>query len=294
MVSSRSLGVWRAGTVALAALAVLLAGTTAWLWRRDRGAASSPAAAHPIRFALPPPPNVRFGSNIPNVETTNIAFAPDGTRLAFIATPSGQSARIFIRSLEAESARAVPGSEGAQAVFWSPDSRSLGFVAAGKLKRIDQAGGAAVTIWVTIDNPANVLSILETPASEMDLRFSPAGGRVAFVSDESGRPEVYVAPFPVTRARAIAVSSGGAAAPRWRRDGRELYFLSGHRLLVAAIKADGRPADPVPLFATDRWANFEVMDDGARFLAIVRESLAVEQPLTVLLNWRQVIGSTLR
>jgi hypothetical protein len=126
------------------------------------------------------------------------------------------------------------------------------------------------------------------------LRFSPAGGRVAFVSDESGRPEVYVAPFPVIGGGVIAVSSGGGGAPRWRRDGRELYFLSGNRIMVAAIKADGRPADPVPLFATDRWANYDVMDDGARFLAIVRESVAVEQPLTVLLNWRQVIGSTLR
>jgi Tol biopolymer transport system component len=113
---------------------------------------------------------------------------------------------------------------------------------------------------------------------------------VAFVSDESGRPEVYIAPFPVTGPKTL-VSSGGGFSPRWRRDGRELYYRSSAGLLmVATVSEDGRPGSPTPLFQANGWANFDVMDNGARFIAIERLSVAYEQPLTVLLNWQRALG----
>ena len=84
----------------------------------------------------------------------------------------------------------------------------------------------------------------------------------------------------------IAVSSIGGAAPRWRRDGRELYFISGSRQLMAApIDASGMPGTARPLFDVRGWGDFDVARDG-RFVAIVAEVLGREQPLSVIVNWK--------
>jgi hypothetical protein len=60
--------------------------------------------------------------------------------------------------------------------------------------------------------------------------------------------------------------------------------------MVAAMTDDGRAGNPRPLFSVAGWANYDVMDNGARFVAIVRESVGYEQPLTILLNWRRALG----
>jgi eukaryotic-like serine/threonine-protein kinase len=144
---------------------------------------------------------------------------------------------------------------------------------------------------VRVQEPGKVEPIFASGASETDLRFAPTGGRLAFVSDESGRPEVYVAPFPPTAAKTM-VSSGGGYAPRWRRDGREVYYMSpSGMLMVATVTGDGQPGNPKPLIPAGTWSGFDVMDDGSRFVAIARESVGNEQPLTVLLNWQRVIAT---
>lgn len=150
--------------------------------------------------------------------------------------------------------------------------------------------GNSDLMQVRLDDTSKVQPVFATSASEMDLRFAPTGGRMAFVSDESGRPEVYVAPFPSTSPKTM-VSSGGGFLPRWRRDGRELYFVSpSGTLMVATTSDDGRPGHPQPLFSAAGWANYDVMDNGARFVAIVRQSVGYEQPLTILLNWQVALG----
>jgi len=133
--------------------------------------------------------------------------------------------------------------------------------------------------------------LLDSRFDEADLRFSPDGRSIAFVSDESGRYEVYVAPFPFTGAK-TRVSAGGAYQPRWSRDGRELFYQSFDRHLVAVAVRAATPTlelgSPAPLFSFDGrlgWANFDVAPDGKRFLAITRVLFANEQPLSVVLNW---------
>ena len=60
--------------------------------------------------------------------------------------------------------------------------------------------------------------------------------------------------------------------------------------MVVTVTEDGRPGSPTALFQADGWANFDVMDNGARFVAIERLSAGYEQPLTVLLDWQRALG----
>ena len=141
-----------------------------------------------------------------------------------------------------------------------------------------------------------VTPLLTTPFDEIDLRLSPDGRFAAFVSNEPGRAEVYVAPFPNLGQR-TRVTQDGARTPRWSRDGRELFYLTADRRLVAVPVRPGASLElgaPRTLFALQgkyAWATYDVAPDG-RFLAIVPEALASEQPLTVVVNWMAGMGET--
>ena len=95
-----------------------------------------------VRFPVSLPENATFGID---VETHNLSVSPDGRRLAFVASSEGQK-MLWVRSLSALSAQALPGTEGAISPFWSPDSRYIAFFADGKLKKIEAAGGSLQTI----------------------------------------------------------------------------------------------------------------------------------------------------
>ena len=129
-----------------------------------------------------------------------------------------------------------------------------------------------------------------SPADETSARFSPDGRFVAYVSNDSGRRDVHLAPFP--SGASTRVSSGGARLPRWSADGRELFYISGTGE-ITAVSIRTTPAlqvgRPLALFATGdplHWLGFDVAADGG-FLAIVPESGGGEQPLSVILNWKQ-------
>jgi dipeptidyl aminopeptidase/acylaminoacyl peptidase len=138
-------------------------------------------------------------------------------------------------------------------------------------------------------------AVSQTDFDERDGQFSPDGRWVAFVSNESGRPEVYVQPFPGP-GRKQSISSNGGGQPRWRRDGKELFYLAlDGRMMAVAIDIAGRQvvgSAPVALFAanvgaavqTNNRQQYEVSADGQRFLlnTLVEEAAA---PITLILNW---------
>ncbi len=99
-------------------------------------------SSRPVRFSFPPPEKAAVPSD---VERHDLAVSPDGERIAFVVSSEGQS-RIWVRSLDALSPRAIPGTEGASSPFWSPDGSNLAFFADGKLKRVALAGGPAQKI----------------------------------------------------------------------------------------------------------------------------------------------------
>ena len=133
--------------------------------------------------------------------------------------------------------------------------------------------------------------LLPSPFNVMNARFSPDGRFGAFESDDSGRIEVYVAPFP-TGAK-VRVSTGGGVSSRWSNDGRELFYMSSDRHLVV-VPVRTHPSlelgTPVSLFMSGEMAkkaDFDVSPDGKRFIAVVP---GAEAPVAVIQHWTSEVG----
>jgi len=147
------------------------------------------------------------------------------------------------------------------------------------------------------DTAAQPVDYLATRFQEGAARFSPDGRWVAYVSDVSGDLEVYVSPFPdASTAPAVMISTAGGHQPRWRRDGRAIWYLATDLTLMEVpitIGPDGVPRAGTPsgLFPLpidlrtqlDAWG-WDVTPDGQRFVAPIRIVDDVG-PLTVVLNW---------
>ncbi|HUM01700.1 MAG TPA: hypothetical protein VL084_05400, partial [Thermoanaerobaculia bacterium] len=113
---------------------------------------------------------------------------------------------------------------------------------------------------------------------------------IAYASDETGRDEVYVVPFPGPGGK-WQVSSEGGSQPRWRRDGKELFFLGRDRRIMAVSISKGATIEgsaPQPLFETrSRYTGtaYDVSPDGQKFL-INTLAEGSSTPITVVLNWK--------
>jgi Tol biopolymer transport system component len=133
--------------------------------------------------------------------------------------------------------------------------------------------------------------------NETQGQFSPDGRWVAYASDESGRYEIYVVPFPPGDGRTgkIPVSSAGGRQPRWRADGKELYYLGGDaRVMAVATQTDPtfQAATPHALFRSSTIVNaayteyrYDVTRDGKKFLMVNGLVGEPSSPVTVVLNW---------
>ena len=126
-------------------------------------------------------------------------------------------------------------------------------------------------------------------------QFSPDGKWVAYASNESGKWEIYVTSFPEGHGR-WQVSTGGGEQPRWRGDGKELFYLSSDGKMMAAPVTIGANFDggrPVELFQTsprqpvsfNDQVVYDVRPDGQRFLILTRMKQAESTPMSVVLNW---------
>ena len=149
---------------------------------------------------------------------------------------------------------------------WSPDGKVLAYQEAGPSTQQD--------IWVlSIDGEHRSRPFLQTPASEQDASFSPNGRWMAYASNESGRYEVYVQPFLGSGGK-WQISTDGGREPLWARSGRELFYRSGEKMMVADVitqpgfqAAGSRVLFQGPYETTSSAsANYDVSADGQRFL----------------------------
>jgi Tol biopolymer transport system component len=135
----------------------------------------------------------------------------------------------------------------------------------------------------------------QTPANESRAMFSPNGRWVVYESDESGKKEIYVQSFPASGAK-WQISVSGGSQPRWRRDGKELFYLGGDRKVTAVDVNTEAPTfahgTPKALFETriskgeDRAGDqYVVTSDGQRFLVNTVAEEGAYTPITVIHNW---------
>ncbi len=162
---------------------------------------------------------------------------------------------------------------------WSPDERFLVYTVADPKTKRD--------LWLLpLSGDRKPVPFLQTPSNEGFGRISPEGTWIAYQSDESGQPEVYVTSFP-TPGRKGQVSTNGGMRPYWRGDGKELFYIEPQRKLmsVAVNAAKGFDAGvPKELFQMSSGVYLPARD-GQRFLVNVEVQKAVPQPIQVAINW---------
>jgi hypothetical protein len=169
---------------------------------------------------------------------------------------------------------------------WSPNGHLLLF------DHQDKSG--KISIWVLpLSGDRKPYTFLETPFNAQMGTFSPDGHWVAYVSNDSGKDEIYVVPFPNPGAR-VQVSIAGGSQPRWRRDGREIYYLSPEAKIMAVELPTGmvdfRVGAVRPLFALSGLTGvpgflYDVSADGQKFIAVQELERTSTVPLTVVANW---------
>ena len=148
------------------------------------------------------------------------------------------------------------------------------------------AGGREDIVYLPRGEGSEIRDYLATPAGEFTASFSPDGRVVAYVSDVSGRPELYVDGFPEPKA-ARRVSADGAAGSIWRSDGRELYFGVGRTMFACEVKTQPslEVGKPRVLFELPKEVRgVAARPDGSGFYLLVPVGQNPSS-LTVVQNW---------
>lgn len=226
-------------------------------------------------------------------------WSPDGSRIAFTSTATrfetsvlqkpisgtGQEEPLFQSDVD----RTAPTS-------WSRDGRFLLYVLVDSKTNSD--------LWAhSFDGTPQRLPFLRSEAAESQAQFSPnlqaASRWVALTSNESGRDEVQLITFPNAQNRLI-VSTGGGHSPRWRGDGKELFYIAADGTVMAVAVSDNsvRVGAARPLFLSPRGsltlnatgrrgpAQWDVAPDGQRFLFVAPVQPGGTSQFTVVLNWQ--------
>ncbi len=221
-------------------------------------------------------------------------WSPDGTRLALGRSPTVGSPRLGFLDLATGNIEPfdAPGyHHNALPTDWSRDGR---FIALD-----DGIGAEEQKVWLADVVQHQFVPLLQKTSPHWGAAFSPDGKQVAFISSDSGRPEVYVQAFAPSPAPHVTgdrkqVSSDGGWLVRWRADGSELFFVGMDNSLAAvAVRATMSFGEPVKLFripgaaqyGTTRDFQFDASPDGKRFLLPTTGSVA-PLPLTVIENWQ--------
>jgi eukaryotic-like serine/threonine-protein kinase len=261
----------------------------------------------------------------------NVFISPNGRSIAVDISDLaslGQSSDIWTYDLQRESARRLTFPPSNQVLpIWSPDSSRLVFSSNRGInfnlyvKNSDGAQQEKSIVPANVDQLPSDWSrdgkyilftrgpelwfltvqdlrsnlFLKTPSVLRNGQFSPDGKWVAYASNETGKWEIYVTSFPDARGK-WQISTGGGEQPRWRSDGKELFYLSSDSKLMAAPVTTGSNFDlgtPIALFQTsprqaisfnDRFV-YDVSRDGQRFLINTPVKQSEAAPMSIILNW---------
>jgi Tol biopolymer transport system component len=219
-------------------------------------------------------------------------WSPDGKRIVFSFGKSQLRQRLASGDGEEKELLRSNSAGQLQPTGWSPDGRFLLYAG----YAVSASGTASLDLGVLPSDDSKPVPFMETGFNEDEGRFSPNGRWVAYVSNQSGVSEVYAREFSTDFSRGSAgtggsrlVSRGGGTEPRWRGDGRELFYLAPNGKMMAVDVIAGQEFDvgtPTPLFQTPAGAIVgDVSADGKRFLLVSPVGPSASVPFTVVLNW---------
>jgi Tol biopolymer transport system component/predicted Ser/Thr protein kinase len=221
----------------------------------------------------------------PGINSATALWSPEGSRIAFASFPRGE---VFVRDTRS--------AEKPKLLFqlpafsplddWSRDGRYIFYEA------ID---------WKTFHFDIGVRDLqtgtsrplIATSSNESGAALSPDGRWIAYQSDESGTDEIYVQTFPAGNERQ-QVSVGGGTQPRWRGDGKELFYISPDRKVMAVDIPAGKELEagkPHALFQTrilplvEARNHYDVTADGQRFVVNSRQPEDAALPITIVVGW---------
>ena len=209
-------------------------------------------------------------------------FSPDGHRIVYVS--DGDDDVYQMRERRSDGTGGFTGvfksEENKNPEDWSPDGRYVLYASQSPRTSFD-------AMALPLFGDRKPIEVARTSFMEGGGRFSPDGRWVAYFSSESGNNEVYVQPFP-TRGPKVQISVGGGTFPRWRRDGREMFYVApDNRLMAVPIRWNGtriEPGSPRPLFSAQLGLGYQPSSDGQRFLVL--QQVAEASPITVILNWK--------
>jgi eukaryotic-like serine/threonine-protein kinase len=212
-------------------------------------------------------------------------WSPDGRRLVF-TLDGGGAPTLFVRPAAAGGEvgeQVLPnGSAVRFAWSWSPDGRFIVY------SEVDVRGRSSV--WtLAIDGDRKPVRLLDDSQYHTEPAISPDGRWMAFVSGQSGQPEIHVQSFPQAKERR-QLTTGGGRRPRWIRDGSDLmlFYQTGSHLMAIRMGpgAELHPGRATPVFRFPPGVvDYDVAPDGRRFLAAVPVSTRTDLPFTVQQNW---------
>jgi serine/threonine-protein kinase len=223
-------------------------------------------------------------------------WTPDGTRLTFVSSGPASAGISWGPSDDGGVEEPLTTSTHARwpaswsisqwPESWSPDGRTLAF------DELDPMSGW--DIWtLSLDAARKPRLFLKTPFNEWRPQFSPDGHWLAYQSNESGRYEVYVRPFPGPGAK-TQVSTGGGGLPIWRRDGRELFYRNPEGIWAAAVATGAsfsseppRKLVSAPPASNTATSGFDVSTDGRRILMVHEDLTLAPRQINVILNWNE-------
>jgi Tol biopolymer transport system component len=230
-------------------------------------------------------------------------WSPDSKQLALLSASGGRWPEVHVRGLGAnDTGQPLMPGEFQMPTDWSSDGRFIVFSTTGASRFPNESQG---DVWVTeFTNQRKTTPLLNSAFHEANAAFSPDGKWLAFTSNESGRTELYLQAFePASPPRVVGerllVSRAGVLALRWRRDGKELFYLGfDGRVNAVPVKLSAKPqfGSATPLFriGTDARAavhslvGFDVSADGQRF--VIPVVTAGEAPtLVVVQNWEAML-----
>jgi len=220
---------------------------------------------------------------------TTPAWSPDGSQVALASTRNG-AFNVYVKPITgaAEEKPLHATSDDERPQSWSADGRFLVIDS-----RPESRQGNAEIAILPLTGDGKPFSYLNASYANAAGQLSPDGRWLAYVSNESGRPEVYVTTFPQAKGK-WQVSSTGATTPRWRRDGRELFFCQTDGILMAAEVTAGKDSFAVGsiqriserrIFQNFYTATYDVFPDGQRFIMAAVKPEAIHAPLTLITNW---------